>query len=239
MDNTIFKNWIKDNSISALIVVVLTILFGILLGELQGKLGWGGLILSLICIFSIIFFVLWLSFRNVLSVNQNIANRIENNYNKFVDKYKLGWILSSEQIEDFEKNLSNIEIWLITSDLAEDTVGEFFHECVKNNLKKNTVVYKYFVPNTLSIKSKVEMIKQENNNHKNLHFVYLNDDFFFLSPRLDFSIYNPYQKSESMERLGLMGIPDTDEEIQYHAKVSDTIIEVLTGKLLEFIKNED
>ena len=193
MSKTVLDNWLKNNSISALIIVGLTILFSILLGELQNKLGWWILILSLICVFSIMFFVLWLSFKNILIVNQNIANKIENNFSKFIDKYKLGWIISSEQIEDFEKTLSNIEIWLITADLAEDSVGQLFQECVSNNLKKNTVIYKYFVPNTLEIKSKVEKLKQANNNHPNLHFIYLNDDFFFLSPRLDFIIFNPYQ----------------------------------------------
>lgn len=237
MENKTLKNWLKDNSISTLIIVFLTILFGIFLSELQNKLGWSGLTLSLLFISSIIFFILWLSFKNVLSINQSIADRIESNCNNLIDRYKLDWILSSEQIENFEKELCNIEIWLITSDLAEDTVGSFFQECVSKNLKKNSVIYKYFVPDTLDIKAKVEKLKLINNNHENLHFIFLSDDFFFLTPRLDFSIYNPFQTPNSMERLGLMGIPDTDEEIQYHAKVSDLIIDTLIGKLLKFIEN--
>jgi hypothetical protein len=233
--NNLLKNWLKENSITAIVITVLTIVLGLLFSELQTKLGWLTLLISIIIIFSIIFVVLWLSFKNVLSVNQQLASNIDSSYKQLIDKYQLGWLFSSQQLYEIEATLSDIEIWLVTADLGEDKIGGFFQNCVTDNLNKGNVVYHYFVPDRLDIKAKVEQLKCHNQNSPNLKFTFLNDDFFFLVPKFDFSIYNPLNHSTNLERLAFMGVPAKEEEHQYHVKISDDITDVLIGKLLKIL----
>lgn len=232
----ILKDWVNENSISAIVITCLTIILSILLGEMQTKLGLPILILSIFIIFSVIVIVLWLTYRNVLHTNEKLAYEIKNETMNLIDKYKLGWLYSSQQLVALESSFTDIEIWLLTADLGEDKIGAFFQNCVSSNLKKGSVKYHYFLPNRLDMLTKVEQLKIYNQNSPNLSFTYLDDDFFFLVPKFDFSIYNPLNITANIERSAFMGIPANGEINQYHVKVSDEITDVLIGKLLKIIE---
>lgn len=237
MDNGLYsktKSWIADQAWVAIVVTFLTIVLGILLSEIQTKLGWLILIISLITILTIFFVIIWLIVRPILSVSVELADKIHDTIDKYIGSEKIGWILTTPQLVKFEKNSKFPEIWLISSDLSEDSMGGPFQSVVAANLEKG-IRYRYFVPNRAEIYSRVEQLTKYHSCSGNINFTYLNDDFFFLVPKFDFAIYNPFNEKQ-LERIAYMGIPVDEKGGHYHAKVSSELIDVLIGKLMPLIK---
>ena len=228
-------SWITNQGILAIVVASLTLLLSLLLNELQAKIGWLSLLVSLLLIFTIFIIVMALAFKNVSPVSLQLSDKIIKALAYYIGSDRVGWILTTEELVKFESCLKNSEVWLITSDLYEDCIGGPFQKCVSKNLKKD-VKYRYFVPDTPTIRSKSSQIVKANNNHPNLSFIYLEDDFFFLVSKFDFGIINPF-KENNRERIGFMGLPVPDDECRYQAKISDELIDIIIGKLLPLIES--
>lgn len=237
MDNGRFnkiKGWIEQQAWVVIIVTFLTILLGILLSELQTKVGWLILSVSLITVLAIFLIVTYFVVRPIFSISVSLVQGIQNTLDKYIGSEKIGWIRTTPQLVTYETHTNASEIWLIT-DLSEDYIGAPFQEVVSQNLKKG-ICYTYFIPDKHEIHSRTEQLTKHNNNSPNLKFVYLNDDFFFLVPKFDFAIYDPFNSTGT--RIAYIGIPVPGEEGHYHAKVSDDLIDVLIGKLMPLIQNE-
>jgi hypothetical protein len=236
MDNGIFskvKSWIVNQAWLAIVVTFFTIVLGILLNEIQPKLGWSILVISLITIIAIFSIVVWLVVRFVFSVTFDFAQGIQDTLDRYIASEKIGWMLTTPKLCKFEKQSKAPEIWLISSDLSEDCIGGPFQRVVAANLKRG-IRYRYFVPDKPEIRSRVKQLVEYNKNPQNLEFTYLSDDFFFLVPKFDFAIYNPL-KEKGTERVAYMGIPVSGDPGRYHANIGDELIDVLVGKLLSLI----
>jgi len=124
------------------------------------------------------------------------------------------------------------EIWLLTQDLEEDKEDGPYTQVVTENLKKG-IKYRYIGPKDDAITAKSDDIKKNNNNDPNLFFHYLDKNFFFLSPKLDLSIYNP-TKTRGAERRAFMGLPLEGKNERYQVPVSDDLITTIVG----MVKNQ-
>lgn len=228
------RKWVFDQALGVLIVTCLTIVLGIVLSELQAKMGWAMLLVSLSSIFALFMIVIWLVVRPVLSMATGIGDQIQETLEKYVSPEKVNWLLTTLQLADYERRTKAPEIWLITSDLSEDIIGEPFNAVVSEKLK-NGVRYRYFVPNTLEIRARVGQMVRSHGNVESLKVTYLSDEFFFLVPRFDFVIYDPFGGSRT-ERVAYMGIPVPGEVSHYHARVDHELTDVLIGKLMQMIE---
>jgi len=235
-ENHAIHELIKNSTIITLIITLLTILFGFILKEFQKKIEWHYLLSAIVIIIVIFIILLFLIFKSIYPNLKKIAEQTIDKLDEIVTD-KVDWILTTPQLIKFESVIKNSEVWLITSDLYEDCIGGPFQECVSNNLKKG-VRYHYFVPDTMGVRSKSKQINAVNKNNKDLHFSFLEDDFFFLVSKFDFGIINPFKKGK-IERLGFMGLPVPDEKGRYQVKISDELIDIIIGKLLPIYQKYD
>lgn len=230
---TVRKRWITDPTITALWISGFTIVLGIVLSETQAKIGWGILIVALIFVLGIFALLILLV---MTPLQQQLESYIDNVQSK-IDPAALTWLLDSAQLAKYEQTSKAPEIWLLTSDLLDDSQGGTFNDVVAKKLAKGATKYVYFVPGTPEAKARVQALFTQHKNHTNLRAVYLPDTFFFLVPRLDIAIYNPFSEG-AMPRQAFMGIPVRDEARQYHASVSLDFIDKIVGTLLPEYKKE-
>lgn len=140
------------------------------------------------------------------------------------------------EIAHMEKNNYYEDIWLISHDLLTEINDGVYAGAVVNNLKKG-MNYTYFVPQTLEIETRIKLLKQKCNNSKRLNFYYLDEDFFFLVPNIDFSIYEP-KKSSKDGKIGFIGVDIDGLPGRYEAKMSDDFVDVLVAKLTKIIDSK-
>ncbi len=231
-DSQSIKNPLKDQAVLGLIITVLTIAFGFLLGEVQNKLGWGLLILSLFTVLVVFALVIWLIQKPIQQLLITLVRELK----RQLEQKAITWLLDTDQLMEYELSSVAPEIWLLTSDLLDDAQGGPFQNVVAKNLKKNKN-YVYFVPNMPETRTRIEAIFAHHGNNQLLRVVYLPDNFFFLVPKLDIAIYNPLSKGGS-PKSAFMGIPVPGETNHYHASVSIDFIDKLVGTLLEPYKSQ-
>ena len=234
-DNRI-KSWLTDQAWVAILVTFFTIILSVVISEIQTRVGWITLIISLTTVIGIYTIITWLNLKYVFSISLKLSHDIQEKIDSYIGFEKKGWIFTVPQLVEFEKNIDTPEIWLISGDLAEDVVGEPFFEAVQQNIKRG-VKYRYFVPDRPEIHARVSQIQKHYRTTKSIRVTYLSTDFFFLVPDLDFAIYNPYRANADVERVCYMGLPVPGEEIHYEVKISDDLIDVLIGKLIPLIND--
>ena len=139
------KKWMTDQAWVAILVTFFTIVLGLVLSEMQERIGWGTLLVSLLIVIGIYTTIMWLHLKYVYSISLNISHEIQEKIDNYIGLEKKGWILTVPQLVEFEKNTGAPEIWLISGDLAEDVVGEPFFDAVTHNIARG-IRYRYFVP---------------------------------------------------------------------------------------------
>lgn len=226
------RNPLKDQAILGLIISGITIAFGFILSEVQSKLGWGLLLLSLLTVLLIFGIIIWLIQKPIQESLIYLVKQLKAQ----ISQKSITWLLDTDELMNYELESEAPEIWLLTSDLLDDAQGGPFQKVVTSNLQKGKR-YVYFAPNTPEIRARIEMVFSHHKNNKNLKVVYLPDKFFFLVPKLDIAIYNPLSKG-SIPRSAFLGIPDPSNSDHFHAAVNYDFIDKLVGSLLDSYKEQ-
>lgn len=238
--DTRIKSWLTDQAWVAILVTFFTVVLGIVISEIQNRVGWVTLAISLVTVIGIYSIITWLHLKYVFSISLRLSYDIQEKIDNYIELdrvEKKGWILTVPQLVEFEKNTGAPEIWLISGDLVEDVVGEPFFDAVTQNLARG-IRYRYFVPDRPEIHSRVSQIEKQRKTSERVQVTYLSSDFFFLVPDLDFVIYNPYCE-DAVERVCYMGLPVPGEESHYEVKVSDDLVDLLIGKLMPLMEQAD
>jgi hypothetical protein len=144
-----------------------------------------------------------------------------------------GSIIFESELAEFERtypNCENAEIWIISNDLTPDLCGGPYVDIVPTNVSRG-IKYKIFIAKSNTAEAKIVEMRMKNNDSKNIEFYVLNDDFFFLVSRFDFTIYDPYGVS-SIGKLGYIGLdlPNQDELVA--AKVDNKLTDAIISKLI-------
>jgi hypothetical protein len=137
----------------------------------------------------------------------------------------------ADLIADKEKKLNFNEIWLVSNDLRTEVNDGVYAGAVIYNLNRG-IKYKYFIPKSDINDVRIRQLKTESKNNSNLEFYFLKEDFFFLAPDFDFSIYEP-NKSRAEGRLAFMGLQLPDSEYLYEVQIHDN----LTNSIIEKLQN--
>lgn len=221
---------LPDEGRLSLLIAAWTTLFGIILSEVQTRVGWVILTVALATVLGIIWMVL-----------RMVQAPIDRRLSDWITELKahrlpgaISWLYDTEQLAAFERDSGATEIWLLSSDLLDDSPGGPFAEVVRQNLSKGTN-YVYFVPDTAEVRARLEVVRGLHVDQPNLRTVFLPDSFFFLVPRLDIAIYNPRSYGT---RSGYLGIPSPTNEGHFHAAVSVDFIDKLVGTLLTTCANQ-
>lgn len=144
-------------------------------------------------------------------------------------------VYPEEEIAQMELTNEYDCIWLISHDLLTEIEEGVYSGVVYQNLKKG-IKYTYFVPWSETNEHRIEMIKKRCNNSKNLSFYFLNNDFFFLVPQIDFAIYEPY-KSFDNGKKGYMGINIEGLKGRYETLMNHSFLDAMIAKLESIQKN--
>jgi len=134
------------------------------------------------------------------------------------------------EIAQMERRNTFDTIWLVSHDMKSEVEDGEYSGVVLDNLKKGTK-YCYFVPhphNNREIITRIKMIMDKCGNNDNLKFYFLNEDFFFLVPEIDFAIYEPFNNAK---RKGYMGIDIQGLEGRYATLMSSEFIDTLLAQL--------
>jgi hypothetical protein len=225
--DTRVKNWLADNGIMTLLFTGLTVILGIAISEIQALFGWVNLAVALILVCLLYWSTIWIFGKPLAKIllelkEELIQQRAPTNFS---------WLLDTEQLASYERTVKAKEIWLITSDLLDDSSDGPFHIVVRENLKRK-IKHVYFFPDTPENRARATIIHKSQQQSALLKFVYLPNNFFLLVPKLDVVIYNP-QGESGMIRAGFMGIPVPAEGNHYHAAVSIDLIDKLVGTVSE------
>jgi len=224
------KDALLKEAWTVVLVSGLTIALAIVLTELHVRLGWTILLLALASILFVVVAVMWLFTRRAVELVSRLPCEVRQVLDSYLDPARIRWLRTTDQLVSLEAEIKGSEVWLISSDLSEDAVGGPFQDVVGQNLRRG-VGYRYFVPDRPDMRARVEQVRKRHNSPKNLSFTYLTDRFFFLTPDLDFTIYDPF--NETGQRAGYMGIPAVGEKKHYHAMVDDKLVDVIVGNLMQ------
>jgi hypothetical protein len=212
---------------------VLTLFLGFLISEVQNKVGLLTLSLGLVVFlltYGMTLLVVTLQWRPVsIGLFEEISARLTN----LIDKNAIGVVDVSELVRQ-EKASRHPEIWLVTGDLAEDVVGGPFFAVVEKNLKKG-MRYVYFCPQSVRNEGRCQSIQEAHGKTGAIRIAFLPDDFFFLTPKLDFTIFDPFNKTGT--RVGYMGLP-MDHERHLHCPMDQELLDSLVGRLNKIAQKE-
>lgn len=221
------SNWVWKDTIFVLVVTGLTVLFGILLSEVQNKIGWAILITSLAFVIAIFATLTYLVMRPVNAMLDQALRELKHN----ISPDTLEWLLDTDEMVKYEIASTVTEIWLISSDFLDDSPGGPFMEVVTERLKQGTN-YVYFAPDTPQTRARTTALRAQHQHSPNLHIVFLPNNLFLLVPKLDISIYNPLGK-DSEKRMSFMGLPALGEDVHhYHVSMSTDFVDSVVGTLL-------
>ncbi|MBI4026525.1 MAG: hypothetical protein HY360_16180 [Verrucomicrobia bacterium] len=231
MSDTPEKGWkssLTENVWVAVIIPLLTIVVSFALSEMQSapSIGWKGVVCAIILVLGLYGIVVWWVRRPLIGMLEELKSDL---VLKHIQTQQ-GWLLDAAQLVSYERNVKAKEIWLITSDLLDDSQGGPFMKVVSRNLQKN-IRYVYFYSNTPENKARADAIRTTQKSDL-LKYVVLPDSFFFLVPKLDIVIYNPRGEG-GLSQSAFMGIPVPGESNHYHAAVSLDFIHKIVGTLLE------
>lgn len=223
--------WLSDQAILALIIVCLTALLGFLISEVQNKIGWPSLVTALVFVGTLFGLVLWLVQRPILQMLADLPSLIRNSR-----QGSAPWLSDTHQLMEYELESGSREIWVLSSDLLDDSQGGPFQAVVERKLKKRTK-YVYFVPDDPVIRVRIETIFAHHGNSPLLRVIYLPESFFFLVPQLDIIVYDPLATKPD-HRSAFMGIPALGEDNHHHARMSTEFMDKLIGILLPCYKRD-
>lgn len=144
----------------------------------------------------------------------------------------LDGVCTEEQLALMEKTYPFEEIWLVSPDLLTEVNDGVYANVVSDNLKKGTK-YKYFVPRSAINSARVNIFRNNCRNNKNLEIYFLDEDFFFLVPKVDFAIYEPL-KSSYEGKKGYMGLPIEGSKDNFAILMSEDLVDMIIGKLAEY-----
>ncbi len=215
-----------------LVATLLTLGLSLIISDVQNKIGlWPLLIAVGICllIFCLAFYVL----TRVKPLSTDLLNDIKEHIDRHVDRTSITWCMTSPQLAELERNMALSEVWLVTSDLAEDVPGALFYDVVHANLKKG-VRYRYFIPRSLEAEARGMELIQKHKNVGDIEIMALADDVFFLLPQIDYTIYHPRNTTE--RTTGYMGLPVPCGTEQAHCRMNVHCVDTLVGKLSRILK---
>jgi hypothetical protein len=216
------------------IVSVVTLIVGVALSEVKGAIGWSPIIVSLVSFLIIYVVTLVVLAQLYRPLCLGLLEEVKACVIGVVDPSKVG-IIDNEGLKAIELSRRDKEIWLVTGDLGEDVPTAPYFDVVHRNLKRD-LRYVYFCPRSAKTEGRVAVITQSHGTTKGkLLFVFLPDDFFFLVPRLDFSIYDPYNTTGT--RCGYMGLPMSTTE-HLHGAMNLELLDSLVGKLAPYLEEE-
>lgn len=227
---------LRDPTVFLIVTTVLVVIVGIVIAEVQGRVGF----ISLLTSAAIILVVYWISVKLIsIPILQQISEAI-GTIQTHINPESIAWLLDTDQLAEYETNADADEIWLLSSDLLEDLVGGPFQSIVKNKTASGTK-YIYFVPDTPELRARITVIKSSHKHNDRIKVVLLPDKFFFLVPKLDIVIYNPLTQNAqgTKVRTAFMGIPDPVGKNHYHARMNVDFVDRLVGVLLESNKNAE
>ena len=144
-----------------------------------------------------------------------------------------GSIIPESELAEFERTYpycENAEIWIISNDLMPDLCGGLYVDIVPSNLARG-IKYKIFIAKSNTVEAKIVEMKMKNNDSKNIEYFILNDDFFFLVSRFDFTIYDPFGVS-SIGKLGYIGLDLPNQKELLAAKVDNKLTDAIISKLI-------
>jgi hypothetical protein len=227
------KDMVLKEGATVILMSALTILLAILLSEVQTRLGWRIVLTALGTVIVMYSVVLLILSRNVMTAVITIGEDLRRGVEGFLDTKRPGWLMTTIRLAEMEASKQVPEVWLVTSDMAEDVVGGPFQKVVSARLKSG-VRYRYFIPDRPEMRARAAQLNLINENSDRLSFNYINDEFFFLVPNLDLVIYDPF--NQSGEREGYLGIPAWGAAKHYHAKIDSGLVDVMIGKLLPLVE---
>jgi len=254
----------KANLLYSLIVPFVTLILSVGISHIQNEVGLLTILLALVISTLLYFGTLYILSKNVTkNIIENNSEEVESVKRLINEKINddIGHLMSTDDGVYFEKKRKICsscrknscqgkknatykckefcdEIWLLTQDLEEDQEGGPYAQVVTDNLKKG-IKYVYIVPkDDDSIKAKIDDIKINNNNNPNLKIFFLSKSLFFLSPKLDLSIYNP-TKIRGAERRAFMGMPLEGKTERYQVAVSEDLIITIVGMIKSEIEKQN
>lgn len=201
-----------------------------------------GIVFTLILLLSILLGVFILSILVVLIVKTTHRSRIDllldaSRNQAFITAFRdidigvagLKGIYPEQEIAQMELTNHFEEIWLVSHDMLTEIEDGAYSGVVQQNLRRG-VKYVYFVPNMPIVNHRIEILRDRCNNSKNLKFFYLDDDFFFLVPQIDFAIYEPRKTIDEGKR-GYMGINIEGLSGRFETLMNHSFLDAMVAKL--------
>lgn len=159
-----------------------------------------------------------------------------------VDKISIDWLLTHSEINTIEKSIiKEMEIWIITPDLKNDTkfddpqIMEII-EIVKKNMAKG-VKYTYIIPdNDDFVRAKTKELNNifiDFKNTNKLSIVRIDKDHFSLLGNMCFVIYNPGRVKDRPSKVYLE-LPQ--KEKKWWIQISDDQATLFEGRIAGIIE---
>lgn len=224
---------LSENSFFALIISILTVLFGVVLSQVQSEVGWLSLVLGLLFVLGLYLATVWFIQRPIIELLAEGLGRISQQ----VGHPTTSFLYTSRQLLDYEQSVKCPDIWILTADLLTEVERDIFKSVVLPNIGRG-VRYIYFVPNTELIHGRIAQMRAlypRLGTTDDIQFKFLPDTFFFLVANLEIAIYNPLanKNKEFAPRSAYMGLPTATiaEEGHYYASIAGDLVDTLVGHL--------
>lgn len=222
-----------DHGFLALIISILTILFSVVLSQVQSKVGWLALVLGLSFMLALYVSTVWLIQRPIIDVLGEGLTEVS----QLVSNSSKSFLYSNHKLEEYERNVNCPDIWILTADLLTEVERDIFKRLVVPNIKRG-IRYVYFVPDTPVIRGRIAQMRSQYSGlgkTDEVQLTFLPDTFFFLVANLEIAIYNPLADGNQQfaPRTAFMGLPTTTiaEEGHYYVPIARELVDKLVGQL--------
>lgn len=229
------KKLLLKEGVTVIAMSALTVALSVILSEIQTKVGWLVLFLALGTVLACFAIATWLVTRQVTGAVLGIGDDLCRAVERSSGAKEISWLVTTDELVEVERSKAVAEIWLISSDLAEDSIGGPFQKVVSAKLKAG-VRYRYFVPDRPEMQARMAQLQASNRATERLTVTYLSKEFFFLVPEFDLAIYDPFNKTGSREAY--LGIPAAGAAKHYHARIGPELVDVMIGKLMPLVAGE-
>lgn len=186
------KLW-KDAAFLTVILTGLVLLTGLLLNLLYDQIGFWSTVLALALVVALLAIVAVASNKLLVTLVVDRLSVVDDTLRVIKSTFGKDWLVSSVELMRREGTAtSSDEIWLVSSDLQEETDPDTYLPIVRENLRKG-VHYVYFVPdNDLVRARRGHIIASHDQRYRGqIEFCVIPDEYFDLLAAHDIIIFAP------------------------------------------------
>ena len=182
----------KDAAFLTLILTALVLFTGLLLNLLYERIGFWSTVGALSLVIVLLAIVAITANKLLVTMVVDRLGIVDDTLRVIKSTFGKDWLVSSTELMRREATATSQEIWIVSSDLQEETDTETYLPIVRENLRKG-LRYVYFVPDNDLVRARRShiILSHDMQRRNQIEFCVIPDEYFDLLAAHDIIIFAP------------------------------------------------